>query len=124
MKTLLVRLKKRDPRRAHVLRRFVYKGARFEEGKGWYRVSEEVGEHLKTVRQRAGDEHSLLAFDVCTEAQARALDEKENQESTPQRPADNARVAVTRDEQPKGAVPKATAKKSVGPDPKAEAPKK
>jgi hypothetical protein len=124
MKTLLVRLKRRDPRRAHVLRRFTYKGARFEEGKGWYQVSEEVGDHLRNVRQRAGDEHSPLAFEVCTAAEARAIDEKEAQESVPQRPADNARVAVTRDDQPKEATPKATAKKSDKPDQKAEEPKK
>ena len=124
MKTLLVRLKKRDPRRAQVLRRFTYKGARFEEGKGWYKVSEEVGDHLRTVRQRAGDEHSSLAFDVCTAAEARALDEKEAQESAPQRPADNARVVVARDEEPKPGKQKASAKKTDSPEPKPEAPKK
>ncbi len=136
MKTLLVRLKKRDPRRARVLRRFTYKGARFEEGKGWYQVSEEVGDHLRAVRQRAEDEHSPLAFDVCTAAEARALDEKEAQESVPQRPADNARVVVARDEEPKPVKQKASAKKADNsdrkappkktdtPDPKADAAKK
>ncbi len=100
MKTLFVRLKNYDPRRGHVLQRYTYKGIKFQAGKGWYRASEEVGEYLRNVLQRADDPHSLLAFDVCTEAEARARDKKEAEDKQPDRPADNARVAVARDEQP------------------------
>jgi len=80
-----------------VLRRYTYKGIRFQEGNGWYRVSEEVGEYLKEVRQRAGDMNSPSAFDVCTEKQAREVDKQEAEEDQPKRPADNAREAVARD---------------------------
>ena len=77
MKTMLVRLKTHDPRRGHVLRRYTYRGIKFQVERGWYRVAEEVANYLRSVRQVASDEHSPLAFDVCTheEAQAREADE-------------------------------------------------
>ncbi len=97
MDSLLVRIKPRDPHRGHVLRRFVYRGIRFETGKGWYQVRAEVGEYLRTVHQHAHDPHSPLAFDVCTEAEAKALDEQEAEATKPARPADRARPAVARE---------------------------
>jgi hypothetical protein len=105
MKTMLVRIKATDPRRGHVLRRFTYKGIRFQAGSGWYQVSEEVADYLKAVRQRANDLNSPLAFDICTEKEARAMDKKEAEETEPKRPADNARVAVARGEKLKDASP-------------------
>ncbi len=98
MKTMLVRIKATDPRRGYVLRRFTYKGIRFQAGNGWYQVSEEVADYLKDVRQRANDPNSPLAFDVCSEKEARGIDKTEAEEAEPKRPADNARVAVARDE--------------------------
>jgi len=74
METRLVRLKPRDPRRRHVLRTYTYDGNKFQCDRGWYRVSVEAATHLATVRQVGGDPHSPLAFDVCKEAEARALD--------------------------------------------------
>ena len=100
MDSLLVRIKSRDPHRGQVLRRFVYRGIRFEEGKGWYQVAADVGEYLRGVRQRAHDQHSPLAFDVCTEAEAKALDEQESEQSKPVRPAERARSAVAREVPP------------------------
>lgn len=97
MDSLLVRIKPRDPHRGHVLRRFVYRGIRFETGKGWYQVSQEVGEYLRSVHQRAHDPHSPLAFDVCTAAEAKKLDEQETEATKPARPADRARPAVARE---------------------------
>ena len=111
MKTMLVRIKATDPRRGHVLRRFTYKGIRFQAGSGWYQVSEEVADYLKGVRQRANDPHSPLAFDVCTEKEARATDKKEAEEAEPKRPADNARVAVARGEEPSALSDRPSAKK-------------
>ena len=100
MDSLLVRIRPRDPHRGHVLRRFVYQGIRFEEGKGWYRVSPEVGEYLRDTRQRAYDSRSPLAFDVCTEAEAKALDAQETEASKPARPADKAREVSAREGPP------------------------
>jgi hypothetical protein len=100
MDSLLVRIKPRDPHRDHVLRRFVYRGIRFEEGKGWYQVSQEVGEYLRDTRQRANDLRSPLAFDVCTEVEATELDKQETEANKPARPADKARVTAVREGPP------------------------
>ena len=77
MKTLLVRLKPYDPRRGFVLRRYTYRGIKFHEERGWYRVDKDVAEYLRAVRQIPSDEHAPLAFDVHTEAEAKALDADE-----------------------------------------------
>ena len=51
METLLVRLKPHDPRRGHVLRRYTYRGIKFHEERGWYRVEKPVADYLRAVRQ-------------------------------------------------------------------------
>lgn len=91
-----VRLKRRDPKHGIVLKQYVYRGIRFLETGGWYVVDNEVAEYLETVRQRSSDSSSPAAFDVCTEAEARKIDDQESIEATPRRPADNARVTKAR----------------------------
>ncbi len=81
METLLVRLKRYDPRRGHVLRRFSYAGVTVHEERGWYRVAKEIGEYLRTARQVPGDNYSPLAFDVCTDEEAKAIDAKDEAET-------------------------------------------
>ena len=78
MDTLLVRLKPFDPRRGHVLRRYTYAGIKFQEERGWYRVEKPVAEYLRAVREVPSDRHSPPAFDVCTEAEAKALEARES----------------------------------------------
>lgn len=75
--TRLVRLKAVDKRRGFVLRRFTYQGITFVAGQGWSRVSKPIADHLVDARQIDGDPHSPPAFDVCTEAEARLIDESE-----------------------------------------------
>jgi hypothetical protein len=94
METLLVRLKLYDPRRGLVLRRYTYRGIRFQEDRGWYRVEKDVGEYLRCVRQ-SSDPHAALAFDVCSEEEAKSLDAKELAESNPRRPATDDLVVST-----------------------------
>jgi hypothetical protein len=77
----LVRLKRRDPKRGHVLRRYTAFGVRFEEKKGWYRVSDEVAAYLAQVHQLDGDDDSPLAFDVCTPEEAEALEAAEKKKA-------------------------------------------
>ena len=89
METLLVRLKPYDPRRGHRLRRFTYRGIKFQEERGWYRVDKTVADYLRQVRQVASDEHAPLAFDVCTADEARALDAREKDAATPRKTADD-----------------------------------
>lgn len=114
MKAYLARIKPRDPAHGHVLRRYSYRGAKFEEGKGWYRVSEEVAEYLRAVPQQSHDPRSPLAFDVCTEAEAKAIDAKEAEANQPKRPVENARPAVTRDDKPEGSAKPKRRRKSSG----------
>lgn len=97
METLLVRLKAFDPRRGHVRRRYTYAGIKFHEERGWYRVARDVGDYLRTVHESAEAEYSPLAFDVCTEEEARSLDTREETESKVRRAAvDDLKVSVAR----------------------------
>ncbi|PID38567.1 MAG: hypothetical protein CSB49_04960 [Proteobacteria bacterium] len=89
METLLVRLKPHDPRRGHCLRRYTYRGIKFQEERGWYRVDKSVADYLREVRQVATDEHAPLAFDVCTADEAKTLDAKEKDAVTPRKTADD-----------------------------------
>lgn len=94
METLLVRLKPYDPRRGHVLRRFTYAGIKFQEERGWYRVEKNIADYLRTVREISTDRYSPLAFDVCTEEEARALEAAESEENKVRRGAEDALTAT------------------------------
>jgi len=115
METLLVRLKPYDHRRGHVLRRYTYAGIKFQVERGWSRVEKPVGEYLRTVHQLSGDSYSPLAFDVCTEEEAKAIDATETEASKVKRSAtDDLKVvparpngALTTDGLPKAAPPAA-----------------
>ena len=97
METMLVRLKPFDPRRGHVLRRFTYRGIKIHQERGWYRVDKDTAAYLRTVRQVHSDEHSPLAFDVCTEAEAKAMDAKEKEEGAVRKSAtDNIKLSTPR----------------------------
>lgn len=99
METLLVRLKPHDPRRGHLLRRYTYRGIKFHEERGWYRVEKAVGDYLRTIRQVASNEHAPLAFDVCTDDEARSLDTKEKEATvTRKAAADEIKVSPARAE--------------------------
>ena len=113
METLLVRLKAYDPRRGHVLRRYTYAGIKFQPERGWYRVEKPVADYLRNVRQLPADEFSPLAFDVCTDAEAKALETTETEEATVKKSASDelkvvparASGAVTTEDLPKTASP-------------------
>ncbi|MDM7916706.1 MAG: hypothetical protein QUU85_15790 [Candidatus Eisenbacteria bacterium] len=102
METMLVRLKPLDPRRGNVLRRFTYQGIKFHEERGWYRVAKAVADYLRSVHQQPADPHSPLAFDVCTEEEARAAEAKEKEAQNARKTAaDDIKLSVAR---PAGAV--------------------
>ena len=121
--TLLVRLKPFDPRRGFVLRRFTFAGIRFQSERGWYRVEKPVAERLRATRSVASDPYSPLAFDVCTEAEAKALDNAEADAAKVRRNATDdlkvvpARGAVTTEDLPKSTAttPTTPAKDDDGP---------
>lgn len=119
--TLLVRLKPFDPRRGFVLRRFTFAGIRFQSERGWYRVEKSVAERLRATRSVASDPYAPLAFDVCTEAEATALDNAEADAAKVRRNATDdlkvtaARGAVTTEDLPKPTTPTPSAKDDDGP---------
>ncbi|MCK9521470.1 MAG: hypothetical protein M0R76_00295 [Proteobacteria bacterium] len=99
METLLVRLKPHDPRRGHVLRRYTYRGIKFHEERGWYRVEKPVADYLRAVRQVVTDQHSPLAFDVCTDDEAKSLDAREKEAGATRKAAtDDIKVSAARTE--------------------------
>ncbi len=99
METLFVRLKPYDPRRGNVLRRYTYRGIKFHEERGWFRVPKDVADYLRSVHQVPGDEHSPLAFDCCTEAEAKSLDAKEKESAVTRKTAsDDIKVSLPQDD--------------------------
>lgn len=99
METMFVRLKSYDPRRGHVLRRYTYRGIKFHEDRGWFRVPKDVADYLRAVHQVPGDEHSPLAFDCCTEAEAKSLDAKEKESAVTRKTAsDDIKVSLPQDD--------------------------
>lgn len=108
METLLVRLKPYDHRRGHVLRRYTYAGIKFQVDRGWSRVEKPVGEYLRGVHQIPGDTYAPLAFDVCTEEEAKSIDATETEATKVKHAATDdlkvvqARGAVTTEALPAG----------------------
>lgn len=106
METMLVRLKPYDPRRGNVLRRFTFRGIKFHEERGWYRVEAPVAEYLRGVHQVPTDQFSPLAFDVCTEADAKALEATQAEETKVKRSAaDDLKVVPARPTTPPAEAP-------------------
>jgi hypothetical protein len=77
----------------------------------WYRVDKPVAEYLRQVHQQPSDPHSPLAFDVCTDSEAKTLEATETEDAKVRRSAtDELKVvpargsgAVTADSLPKAA---------------------
>ena len=92
--TMLVRLKPYNKKKGHILRRYTYRGIRFQGTRGWYRVTKEVADYLAQVFQLPGDEDSAQAFDVCTESEAKKLDKLEAHHARGATPAEEAADAT------------------------------
>jgi hypothetical protein len=116
VETLLVRLKPYDPRRGNLLRHYTYAGIKFQEERGWYRVDKSVAEYLRRVHQQPSDPHSALAFDVCTDAEAKTLEATETEDAKVRRSAtDELKVVPARGS---GAVTTESLPKPTGADDK------
>jgi len=116
MDTYLVRLKPHNPRRGHVLRRYTYRSIKFQEDRGWYRVDRKIADYLRGVRQIAGNEHSPLAFDVCTPQEAHVIDAREQEAAHPRKAAgDDIDLSTPReDDVPGEPLPKGAHGKVIG----------
>jgi hypothetical protein len=77
----LVRIKPFDPKKGHVIQRYTAFSIRFEERRGWYKVSDEVATYLATLHQRPGDSDSPMAFDVCSEEEAQQVESAEKKKA-------------------------------------------
>jgi hypothetical protein len=79
-----VRLKPFDPRKRHLLRTYMHGPTRqsFDEARGWYSVDEPLAAYLAKVHQVESDPESPSAFDVCSFAEAQAIDARERKAAT------------------------------------------
>lgn len=77
--TLLARLKPFSERKGYLTRIYSIDGYRFYAERGWYEVSDALGEKLKELHQQHYDEESPYLFDVATEEDATKIDEKESE---------------------------------------------
>ena len=93
----LIRIKPYDPKRGHLVRRYTAFSIRLEESRGWYRVADDVAEYLSKVHQAPHDDDSPLVFDVCTEAEAKALEEAERKKAEERAKAAEPNVAAPYD---------------------------
>jgi len=98
----LVRLKPYDPKKGHVIQRYTAFSIRFEERRGWYKVSDEVANYLSTVHQVPTDEDSPLAFDVCSEEEAQRIEAVEKRKAEERARAAEPNVAQPYDVSTKG----------------------
>jgi len=122
MKTMLVRLKAYDPRHGYTLRRYTFRGIKFQQERGWYRVTAGVAEYLRDAHQDPTDPKSPLAFDVCSDAEAKAMETAEKESAAVRKGATDTikvsepRATTTQDlpesKASKGSKPKRPAKSS------------
>lgn len=92
----LIRLKPLDAKKGHIIQRYTAFSTQFEEKKGWYRVSDEVAAYLATVHQVPNDEDTPLAFDVCSEDDAKRLEAEEKKRAEERALAASPNVAMPR----------------------------
>ncbi|MEO1335611.1 MAG: hypothetical protein AAFV29_08195, partial [Myxococcota bacterium] len=102
-----MRLKPYDPRRGHLLRRFTYRGIKFQGARGWFRVPKDVADYLSRVHQVAGNPDTPLAFDVYTDEEARAVEAKEEATAHP-KASDDIQVSLPMDGTPQAAATRET----------------
>lgn len=81
--TLFLRIRPRSGKNQHP-RQYNYQGQLFEQVKGWYEVDQDMADYLATVRENRSDERSPLVFEVVSEAQALAIDKREQEKKTRQ----------------------------------------
>lgn len=73
-----VRLKPFNPKRGYKIRRYHIGGILFREDRGWYRMRDEaLLAKLERLTQDPSDPDSKPLFDICSEKEAMALDDKE-----------------------------------------------
>jgi len=80
---MFIRIHPFNPQRGFKVRRFVYRGQRFEEERGWYRVTDEFAEEVRDLRQDAYNPDSKPVFQVADADEAKKLSVKDYEEANP-----------------------------------------
>jgi len=80
-----VRIRPYDKRRGQLVRRYVYRGFRFEVERGWYEVEDHIAEALEGVLTFPDNPDSKPVFDVSTREDAEALARAEYEAQNPER---------------------------------------
>ena len=76
---LLVRIRPYNPRAGARVQTYTYKGVRFRESAGWYKIEKDLAEELRDIQQDESDPLSMPVFDVLSEEQAAKIEEREQQ---------------------------------------------
>ena len=101
MATKFVRIKPYDPQHGCCTKRYSVHGTCFDEAHGWYEVDDEDADFLRRARQRLGDPRSPCIFEICTESEARKIDDEEGAQVKTALPVDEARrVSLSGDDAP------------------------
>lgn len=90
--TILARIKPHNPRAGLTVKSYTYKGHRFREESGWYKIPADLGEDLRTLVADESDPYSPFLFDVLSEAEAQKVEElehKRRERATASRPNAN-----------------------------------
>lgn len=74
---VLARIKPYNKKVGLTVRTYTFKGYRFREENGWYKIPAELGEELKELAVDDNDPYSPYLFDVLGESEAQALEDKE-----------------------------------------------
>jgi hypothetical protein len=82
---MFVRIHPKDKRTGHLVERYIYRGIKFEEKKGWYRVSDALASELKDMVQDPNAPVPVNVFQVATEEEAKALEQKDYERENPTR---------------------------------------
>lgn len=73
-----VRVKPYDPKKGHHVQRYTFRSVVYREDRGWYTIADEkLAQRLKKIRQDSENSNSPRVFDVCTRAEALAIQKRE-----------------------------------------------
>lgn len=90
---MLARIKPYNPKLGQVARRYMTRGRRYEEAKGWYEVSDEDATYLQGItREVPKIVHPVHIFDVMAKEEAAKVDADENRTDDLRATADSPNV--------------------------------
>jgi len=70
---MFIRIHPFNPKRGFKIKRFNYRGQKFESERGWYQVEDDFAEEVRDLKQNPYEEDSKPVFEVADEDGAKAL---------------------------------------------------